>query len=274
MGRVAVRSLQAVALAAAAFAGIASAATPASVVEKLNAQRARNGLPAQVVENERWSQACLDHVDYLRRTRDFAHVETPGRPGYTKAGAFAARNAVLALGKTWARGNPFESAPLHLMQVLSPQLRTTGVYDGSGYSCLTTWPGYRFGTKNAIYSYPGDGTTGWHPSERAREEPYTAGDAVGLRRGTRTGLILLVFADGPWARSQRMRIKSAQLTGPRGSVEVKTVDDTAPTIGQYMPAGGVVIPLRPLRRRALYKAVVQMTGGGITLTRSWTFKTR
>jgi hypothetical protein len=253
---------------------MASAATPASVVEKLNAQRAQNGLPAQVVENKGWSAGCADHVDYLRRTRDFVHVETPGRPGYTKAGAFAARNAVIALGKTWASGDPWEDAPLHLMQVLAPQLRTTGVYDGSRYSCLTTWPGYRLGARNALYSYPGNGTTGWRVSETAAEEPYTPGDAVGLRPGTRTGLILLVFADGPWARSQRMRINSARLTGPSGAVEIKTVDDAALTIGQYMPAGGVVIPVRPLQRGASYQAVMQMTGGGVTLTRNWTFKTR
>jgi hypothetical protein len=160
------------------------------------------------------------------------------------------------------------------MQVLSPELRSVGVYDGAGFSCMTTWPGYRLGSRNGLYSYPGDGTGGWPAAETAREAPYTPGDAVGLRAGTRTGLILLVFADGPWARSEVMHFTSARLTGPRGAVEIRTVDNRAPTIGRFMPAGGVIIPVRPLLRRATYHAVVRMTGGGATLTRSWSFKTR
>jgi hypothetical protein len=269
---VVLRSFQGLVLAAAVAAGAASAATPASVIEKLNAQRTQNGLPA-LVENERWSAACAAHVDYLRRTHDLTHIETKGRPGYTKDGAWAAVNSVLALGKTWARGNPWENGPTHVMQVLAPQLRSTGVYDGNGYSCAITWPGYRVGTKNVLYSYPGDGTSGWRTAETAREGPYTAGEAVGLPQGTRTGLILLVFADGPWARSRKMHITSAELIGPRGPVEVRTADNRSPRVGPYMTAGGVVIPVKPLQRGALYRASVKMTSSGVTLTRSWSFTT-
>ena len=252
--------------------GVAFAVAPSSVIAQLNAQRSKNGIPA-VVENKGWSSACAAHNKYLKRTRDFAHPEQKGKPGYTKQGAWAGLNSVLSIGATWANGNPWEDAPLHLMQVLTPQLRSIGIDDGAGFSCATTFPGYRLGAKNAVYSYPGDRTTGWRRSETAREGPYTAGEAVGLRQGTQTGLILLVFADGPWVKRGKLKITSASLTGPAGAVEIRTVDNYAPKVGPYMSTGGVIIPLQPLAPNATYNAAVTLKGGAVTLKRSWSFTT-
>jgi hypothetical protein len=267
------RFLQAVLFGAAVLAGVAAAATPSSVIAKLNAQRQANGLPAQVVENRTWSKACALHDAYLRRTHDFSHLETKGKPGYTPQGLWAAQNSVLSIGRTWASGNPWENAPVHLLQTLTPLLRSTGIDDGKGFSCAITWPGYRFGPKNALYSYPGDGTVGWRTAETAREGPYTAGEGVGIPQGTKTGLIMLVMADGPWAQRAKMRITSAKLVGPHGPVEVRSADNGTPKVGPYLPAGGVVIPVRPLEPNATYKASVKMKGRGATLTRVWSFKT-
>lgn len=159
------------------------------------------------------------------------------------------------------------------MQVLTPQLRSMGIDERGDLSCATTYPGYRLGAKNALYSYPGNGTTGWRTAMTAREGPFTAGEAVGLRQGTQTGLILLVFGDGPWAGSLKLKITAATLTGPAGPVAIKTVDNYAPKVGTYMPAGGVIIPLQPLAPNATFKASVTVKGRAAKLTRTWSFST-
>jgi Cysteine-rich secretory protein family len=253
--------------------GVASAVSPTSVIAQLNAQRSKNGIPAGIVENKGWSKACAAHIRYLKRTHEFAHTEQKGKPGYTKEGAWAGQHSVLSIGATWARGNLWEDAPIHLMQVLTPKLRSIGVDDSGGYTCATTYPGYRLAAKNAVYTYPGNGTSGWRTAETAREIPYTPGEAVGLRQGTRTGQIILVLGDGPWARSLKLKIIAATLTGPAGPAKIRTVDNYAPKVGPYMPPGGVIIPLQPLAPNATYKASVTLKGGAATLTRAWSFKT-
>lgn len=254
-------------------AGVASAVAPKSVIALLNAQRTKNGIPGGIVENKGWSAACAAHTSYLKRTKDFAHAERKGKAGYTKEGAWAGQNSVLSIGTTWATGNPWENAPMHLMQVLTPQLRSMGIADGAGLSCATTFPGYRLAAKNALYSYPGDKTSGWRTAETAHEGPFTPGESVGLRQGTETGLILLVFGDGPWARGLKLKIAAATLTGPAGPVEVRTVDNYAKGIGPYLAAGGVVIPVKPLAPNTTYKASVTVKSGKTTLTRAWSFTT-
>lgn len=269
------RIAQALAIAAAVAVGTASAATPASVLAKLNAQRRANGIPAGIKENRQWSRACALHNAYQRKNEFFGHAEEQGKPGYTKQGEWAAKHAVLSKGRTWADGNPFELAPIHLMQLLAPQLQTMGVADGNGYVCATTWPGFtRFTAPDAIYTYPGDGTKGWPPSEVAKERPFTPGEAVGLPQGTETGLYVYVFAGGPWGRRLDVKLTAAELRGPAGPVEIKWVDRSTPKIGFYLPSGGILIPVKPLQAATAYQATVTMTASGMSLTKSWRFNTR
>ena len=251
----------------------ASATTAADAIAHLNAQRAAHGLPADVVENPRWSEGCRLHNVYRAANGTGAdpHDEDPGLPHYTDLGREAARSSVLASGGWPADGsNPWEYAPIHLMQLLAPDLAVTGWADG----CMWTFPGY---TRPApeqphLLSYPGDGAS-IYPEETADEWPFTPGEFVGLGRAT-TGPHLYVFAPG----TMRSRITAATLTGPDGPVEVRTVDNHTSgaqgELGPYLPSGGIVIPVAPLRAGAEYSASATVVADDRpALTRRWTFTT-
>jgi hypothetical protein len=266
-------------LAATVALGAASAVAPAArssgkvaILNGLNTERAANGIPSHVRENRAWSAGCADHVEYMAAARRLTHIERPGSPRYTASGSWAAERSVLAFGSSWQRGNPFESAPLHLIQLMSPELQQIGFAEGSGYVCVTTWPGYSTAglDEPAVYTYPGNGTTDVPYSETAAELPFVPGDFVGLPRGTATGFNIMVYAEGvadPW----RAHIVSATLVGPGGDVPVRIVDRRTPQVGTYLPpGGGFVIPVAPLQPGTTYHATVRFAGG---VNYAWSFTT-
>ncbi len=259
--------------------GAALAETPASeAVSLLSAQRASNGIPAGLPESAAWSAACAKHDAYERANGGtLTREEIVGRPGYTSQGAFAGKNSVLASQSTWREGNPWESAPIHLMQLLAPRLKRLGVDDRKGYVCATTWPGYADAGPFApvLYSYPGDGQTGWRVSEVAREGPFTPGDKVGLPQPTPTGPYLYALLDGPgsWFALRSAPLSSASLTGPDGPVEIRTAAANDPAVGPYLPPGAMLIPVKPLRPAARYTARVSFRVAGAPVSRSWSFRT-
>jgi hypothetical protein len=262
----------AVLLSAATAALAARTADRVGIVAALNAERAANGIPADVRENAEWSASCADHVAYMTAARRLTHAEDPASPSYTASGSWAGENSVLAVSSSEPDGSLFSDSPLHLIQLLSPELREVGVAQGSGYLCITTWPGYRDTglSKPTVFTYPGDGAIGVPPSERAHELPFTPGDFVGLPKGAVTGFDIMVFTAGlahPW----RAHIVAATLRGPDGRVAVKTIDRTTPTVGAYLPPGsGFVIPVAPLRPGTTYRATVRFAGG---LRHTWRFVT-
>jgi hypothetical protein len=251
----------------------ASGTTPADAIAHLNAQRAANGLPADVTENPEWSEGCRLHNVYRDANGWGAnpHDEDPSLPHYTDLGRLAARSSVLGPAGWPADGtNPWENAPIHLMQVLAPDLAVTGWADG----CMWTWPGYtRPAPEHAtLLSYPGEGAS-IYPSQTAEEWPFTPGEFVGLG-GVATGPHLYVFAPG----TMRSRITAATLTGPDGAVDVRTVDNHTRgepgDLGPYVPSGGIVIPTAPLRHGAEYTASVTVVADDApALTRRWSFST-
>ena len=266
-------SLAAAAALAATSAAAAGTAGHRAILAALNAERAANGLPAHVRENAGWSAKCAEHVAYMAATHSLSHSENPASPKYAASGSWAGAHSVIAMGSSWRKGDPFADAPLHLIQLMSPELRQLGVdEDASGYLCMTTWPGYdRSGWKKpTVYSDPGDGAVGVPYAETAYELEFVPGDFVGLPRGTRTGFNIMVFAEGtadPW----HLRIVSASVTGPGGPVEVRTVDRTTPTVGPYLPPGsGFLIPVEPLRPGTTYRASIAFAGGP---RHAWQFRT-
>jgi hypothetical protein len=271
--RRAVTVAAAAALAAVLAAAAAGAGDHAAIVARLNAERAANGLPSDLRENAAWSAKCADHVVYMAATGSLTHVEESSSPQYTADGDWAGANSVLAVGRSWTAGNPFRSAPLHLIQLMSPELRQVGIADNaSGYLCITTWPGFRASgwSKPRVYTYPGDGAVGVPFAETADELPFVPADFVGLPSHATTGFNIMVYAEGvsdPW----HVRVVSATVTGPSGRVSVRTVDRTTPTVGQYLPpASGFVIPVSPLRPGMQYRATVRFSGA---LSYSWRFTT-
>jgi hypothetical protein len=244
-----------------------------ALLAALNAQRAANGIPGRVRQNPDWSASCGKHVAYMEATGSLGHTEDPASPAYTAGGNWAAKNSVLATGSSWPGGHPFTNAPLHLIQLLSPELHQVGVEASSGYVCVTTWPGYDSSPRTApsVFTVPGDGAVHVPYVQTPDELPFVPGDFVGLPRGTPTGFNIMVYARGtsdPW----HLRVTAASLTGPRGSVPVRVVDRTTPTVGVYLPpGGGFLIPVAPLEPATTYRASV--TFGRGEARRSWRFTT-
>jgi hypothetical protein len=209
------------------------------------------------------------------------HSEDPARPGYSDLGLMAARSSVLAgAASTWAAGNPWEDAPIHLEDTLSPKLAQTGWAPG----CMWTVPTIPRPAPWAVevFTYPGPGGV-IYPDQIAYEWPFVPGDFVGLPMGTRTGPHLLVMPFGgildldPDETVGPTRIVSASLTGPAGAVEVRTVDQstTGPrgNLGRYLE-GGMLIPVAPLSPGSSYRARATLLYRGVDpLDVSWTFRT-
>jgi hypothetical protein len=281
-----VRTRPLIALAAAAALALpasAHVATASQAIAALNAQRTANGIPGGIVENPDWTKGCANHNAYMAANPDQwsvnPHDEDSSKPGYTPEGQFAARNAVLASGDgnfDAADKNPWESAPIHLMQLLGPALSSTGYADHPG-ACMVTWPGYqRSAPEPVVYAYPGDGAT-IYTHEVAYEQPFTPGEFVGLPAGADTGPYIYVLVHSG-TMGGRGKITAASLTGPDGAVEVRSVDNSTEndkgSLGPYLPAGGMVIPVKPLKPGTTYSASVTfVTFGNATLTKSWSFKT-
>jgi hypothetical protein len=189
------------------------------------------------VENAALSQGCAHHNAYERANRlPPTHEEDPARPGYTSDGAYAGAHSVLAAGASWDSVNPWETAPIHLAQLLAPRLDVTGVDDSHGYTCAQTLASRKRPAPAApvTYTYPGNGTT-IYPREVASEGPYTPGQLVGIPARTASGPYLYVFFDGPWSEFAEAHITAASLSGPDGPVSLKVVDNFINGLTGYLP---------------------------------------
>lgn len=250
-----------------------AAVTSAQAIAWLNTQRSANGIPGDLTDNAAWDTGCAHHIAWEEQNPNAAnpHIETPGTPGYTDDGANAGANAVLAWGDTWTASdqypwgaeNPWETAPIHLMQLLGPDLAQTGWADDGSHVCMITWAGYGRPAPATpeLLTYPANGTSFIYASETANEWPFTPAAFVGLPQGGTTGPYLYVLGYG----TGRGAITAASLNGPSGSVPVRTVDDTttgsAGDLGSYLPPGGMIIPVHPLTPGATYTASVTFTPG-------------
>ncbi len=255
-----------------------------AALAELNVQRATNTIPAGISFSSDAAEGCRLHAHWMDLNHVLQHDEAPGTPGYTQAGDAAGNSSVL--GGVWTNpsagvwdSNPYESAPIHLMQLLGPELSRTGIWG----PCASTWPGYLRPPPPlpALDTYPGDGTSGIYGSMLANESPFVPGDFVGLPDGTTTGPHLYVLAEG----LGRGSIAEAKLVGAKGPVAVRTVDNSTGGIGAYLPPGGILIPTKPLAP-GRYTASVAFAGrtatglGGDydyvgdapqTLRKTWTF---
>ncbi len=274
------RTLLPLALAACLFAAApASALPPDQAVMALNAQREAHGIPGGIAHVPDWSRWCALHNEYQRLNGGvLTHDEEPGKPGYTEEGDKAAGASVLSAGQAWDSGNPWETAPIHLHQLLAPRLDAMGVDDGGGFTCATTLLSRDRPPASAdtVFVYPGPGTR-HRASERAEESPYTPGQRVGIPRGATTGPYIYLSIDGPGVSTfAKARVDAASVTGPDGPVEVKTVDNFTSGLEGYLPAGGQVIPVQPLQAGTPYTVSVRLSldgSPGRVFERTWTFET-
>jgi len=247
----------------------AASLTGAEIVHLLSLQREANGIPGGLSERTDWSTGCAKHNYYEEQTGEFGHEEDPSSPYYSEEGDWAAHNSVIAYGSSWGEGNPWEDAPIHLLQMLAPQMSETGAAESYGRNCLTTWPGYKRPSPATLtpYSYPGNGVTGVVPEEYAAESPFIPGDFVGLPEGTATGRYLLAYLSGAFGYAEAAKVTAtATLSGPAGPVDLRTIDSTSSDIGAFMPPpSAFLIPAQPLQPLAGYQADVKWAMAGVPL---------
>lgn len=242
----------------------------------LRAERARDGMPARVVLNPRWSQECAAHDRYEAAGGVLQAPEDPAAPGASVGGAWAGLNSDLAEGRWTARATPWEQAPIHLLALLAPSLTVTGIDDSGTLQCVITFPGMvrRWSTPDAVSTVPARGATGVPRSELARESPFTPVQFVGLPASRRTGRELFVYLNRTGMLGQApVRITRASLRTHGRRVALRWVDSGTRTVGAYL-AGGILIPLRPLAAHTRYRASVTVRDGSRTLTHVWRFETR
>jgi hypothetical protein len=262
------RILVAVLAGAVALPGVATAApplSPRSIVKRLNAERTRAGLPARVTEVPGWSARCAAHNRWMS-ANEIAHDEAPGTEDYSEAGDWAGTHSVLAQGTSWREGNPWADAPLHLTQLLDPDLRRVGASDAFGASCVTTWPGMRPGQARRIWTVPRNG--GRAPvSQHAWEAPFTPQERVGIPAEQVTGPYLYVWSDG------FEELVDGWLLGPDESVVETKVIDNADVAGTAGVGNGWLLPVEPLQADTRYTATVILHGPDGEFSRSWSFTT-
>jgi hypothetical protein len=239
---ISVRSARCVVLAVllwAAWSGVQAAATidpsttdlgSAQIIAALNQQRLANGIPA-VRNDPAMAAGCAAYNRYvLRNGLSVAdqHFEVPGKPGYTAAGDHAARTSVLAvsigasypgsLGRklpplfsfAWAHGNPWDSAPFHLFQMMNPALAVSGADERTGrlrdrqwvrLECLNTFGG-PFRSPPAtlhIYLYPH--ARAGVPAVQVNEEGETV---LGTPAGASGGPLIFAYFFGRRATALRV----------------------------------------------------------------------
>jgi Carboxypeptidase regulatory-like domain len=241
----------------------------------LNAERARDGLPGGVVLNPRWAQECAAHDGYERANGVLSHTENPQASGASAGGAWAGLVSVLAQARWTHTRDPWQSAPIHLMQLFTPSLSVIGLDDSGGLQCATTYPGLLRTpvSADAVSTYPADGARGVPPREVAREAPFVPGQFVGLPAGRATGRELFVYLDDSGQIGQaQVKVVRATLSQGRHAVAVRWVDNTTRTVGRYL-TGAILIPVKPLLERSKYEAAVAVQDRSGTLTHSWSFTT-
>src|SRR3712207_3949584 len=88
----------------------AHAITSADAIARLSALRVANGIPP-LAEDAVMTEECQAHARYMALNdgwdEEGAHDETPGRPGYSAAGARGARRSVLAGPQGWREPHPW-----------------------------------------------------------------------------------------------------------------------------------------------------------------------
>jgi hypothetical protein len=238
----------------------AAAISGPEIVQRLSRQREANGIPGGLVERPDWSADCAKHNYYGAQTGELTHSEDPSSPFYSAEGNWAAENSVLAAGAGWSHGDPWEEAPIHLIQLLAPELSEMGAAENDNHDCATTWPGYHRAEPTSLtaYSYPGNGVSGVMPAEKAFESPSVPGDQVGLPQGTTTGRHLLVYLSGVDPGDAPDVSVTATLAAAGAPVDLRLVDSTNEEIGGYMPQpSAFLIPAQPLRPQTAYEADVR-----------------
>jgi len=199
--------------------GGALAIAPTEALDRLNAMRAAEGLPAGVQHLPTLSDGCQKHNLYMALNGfRLTHTEAPTLPGYTPEGARAgdtyASSEVLARDARWGPGStPWDISPAHRYLVMAPTVQLAGYFESYGFQCMRMRrdPAGIPAGPPAFYSVPGNGRAGVPLTQAARSETGIPQTLVGLPAGQATGPNILLFSTG---LGTGLRAVEASLVGP------------------------------------------------------------
>ena len=183
----------------------AHAITPTDAVSRINALRVQNSLPP-LIEDPLLSRECQAHARYMALNdgwdEEQPHGETPGRPGYSDAGARAARQSVLAGPAGWTDPHPWVESAEHVRLIMDPELQRTGYGEQDGWACLQVIKRPRPDLAGQVFTFPGPG--GVLPEDASALIVYTPNADVTFTDPRLTG------PDGPSSRHQRRALPGTE----------------------------------------------------------------
>jgi len=267
------------------FPASALAVDPSQILSDYNQLRSANGIPGDLVLDQASSANCALHNHYAALNgNDYPdpHQETPGKPGYTAGGDWAARHSELAGGSglvsafapfdaghaDWSA--PFVGAPFHLMGLLNPANTTLWGADTEGGLCIGEGGSRPAPAVDTLYSFPGDGTSVAWAEPNPNEYPTSPETVAGMPTGAVAGPALMAYWRGPSDDSNPPldTLTAATLTGPGGQLPVNIVSDQQS--GLVASGAGFVIPTAPLIPGVHYTVTVTFSTAPDAFTpRSW-----
>lgn len=163
----------------------AHAIPPSDAIARINALRVANSLPP-LTEDAELNAGCQAHARYMALNggwdESVPHDETPGKAGYTAAGAEAARSSVLAGPLGWMDPHPWVGSAEHTRQIMDPALSRTGYGEQGGWMCLQVRTDPRPDLIGKVFTLPGKGAIDVNLADGEALSVYTPGqDDITLR---------------------------------------------------------------------------------------------
>jgi hypothetical protein len=242
----------------------AQAIAPAEALRLLNAQRAANGIPGDVVQAPGLTDGCAKHGNYIALNGGaLTQGEDPAKPGYTAEGdrqtLASSGPQALSSDTRWSdAASPWLLQPIALYRLFDPEVVAAGYDDSHAVACMRVAGGRAPATTPELYSVPGNGRTGVAISELNREAPYTPQQLAGIPADQVTGPNILLFTRG-LRGSGPLGAASFSLTGPAGPVDAKLVTEGTTSdvgSGSWFRGGGVLVPSAALAPFTTYTARV------------------
>ena len=246
--------------------------------------RAEAGLPGTVLE-VRLDNASQAHTDYMATNSDFNHYEDASKTGYTGDWVWDSMETAgypLEAGRVWMEviswglspadsvdgwvGTVYHRIPFTSAELLEVGFGYTEQY--AGMALVLPFPD----TVRTATLYPADGQADIptsFDSDTEYPDPAPAHGVVGYPISVSVGAPVVgnVSTDDPYG----LRLISADVSGPEGSLELIALD---PSSDSYMFNMAAVMPVQPLSAATTYDVEMVVEFGGEQETVTGSFTTR
>ena len=251
-------------------------------LDRLNQLRAEAGLmPTRL--DERLDAASQAHTDYMSTNNELTHAEDAAKAGYTGDWVWDRMESAgypLEAGRVWMEVVSWGLPPAdsvdgwigtvyHRIPFTSAELIEVGFGYTDNYAGMALVLPFPDAERTATL-YPADGQVDVPPtfdSDTEWPDPAPAHGVVGYPISVSVGAPVVgnVSSEDPYG----LRLVSASVTGPQGSLELLTLD---PSSDSYMFNMAAVMPVEPLASQTTYdvEMVVEFDGEQETLTGSFT----